>query len=82
MLDLPPLVGLADGRFLAVLADATALVVKWDSTPVAAVSSALSWLKSDNANAVGVIYTMVDAAAEAIGGLYYSKKYSSYYQAA
>lgn len=82
VLDLPPLVGLADGRFLAVLADATALCVKWDATPVAAVTAAMSWLKSDNANAVGVIFTMVDSSAEAIGGLYYSKKYSAYYQAA
>ncbi|WP_293884083.1 polysaccharide biosynthesis tyrosine autokinase [Sphingomonas sp.] len=82
VLDLPPLVGLADGRFLAVLADATALAVKWDSTPAAAASSAISWLRSDGANLVGVLYTMVDSSAEAIGGLYYSKKYSSYYQQA
>jgi succinoglycan biosynthesis transport protein ExoP len=82
VMDLPPLVGLADGRFLAVLADATALVVKWDSTPAAAASSAISWLRSDGANMVGVLYTMVDSSAEAIGGLYYSKKYSAYYQEA
>lgn len=80
VLDLPPLVGLADGRFLAVLADATAMVIKWDSTPAAAAAAALNSLKADEANVVGVIYTMVDSAAEAIGGLYYSKKYASYYQ--
>ena len=74
--------GLADGRFLAALADATVLIVKWDETPVPAVRSALGWLKSDGANIVGAIYTQVDTNAEAIGGLYYSKKYSSYYQAA
>ena len=82
VLDLPPLVGLADGRFLAVLADATALCVKWDETPPAAATAALSWLTSDEANPIGVIYTMVDPGAEAMGGLYYSKKYSAYYQAA
>uniref|UniRef100_UPI000A67C335 tyrosine-protein kinase family protein n=1 Tax=Sphingomonas sp. CCH9-F2 TaxID=1768778 RepID=UPI000A67C335 len=81
VLDLPPIVGLADGRFLAVLADATALCVRWDSTPPAAASSALQSLQGDGANVVGVIFTMVDPDAEAIGGLYYSKKYSSYYQA-
>ncbi len=82
VLDLPPLVGLADGRFLAVLADATALIIRWDATPTPAVASALAWLKADGANPVGAIFTMVDASAEAIGGLYYSKKYSAYYQAA
>ena len=82
VLDLPPLVGLADGRFLAVLADATALVLRWDSTPAAAASSALGWLKADGANPVGVIFNVVDTSAEAIGGLYYSKKYSAYYQPA
>jgi capsular exopolysaccharide synthesis family protein len=82
VLDLPPLVGLADGRFLAVLADATALAVRWDATPPAAAVSALQSLQADGANVVGAIYTMVDPSAEAIGGLYYSKKYSTYYQSA
>lgn len=82
VLDLPPLMGLADGRFLAVLADATTLVVKWNSTPVAAATSALNWLRSDGSNPVGVLYTQVDPSAQAVGGLYYySKQYSDYYQA-
>lgn len=80
VLDLPPLVGLADGRFLAAMADATALAVRWNSTPPQAAASAVAWLKSDGANPVGVIYTMVDTSSEVIGGLYYSKKYSAYYQ--
>jgi capsular exopolysaccharide synthesis family protein len=81
VLDLPPLMGLADGRFLAVLADATALVIKWGSTPVSAAISALNWLRSDGSNPVGVIYTQVDPSASAVGGLYYySKQYSDYYQ--
>lgn len=82
VLDLPPLMGLADGRFLAVLADATAVVIKWNSTPVSAAISALNWLRSDGSNPVGVIYTQVDPSAHAVGGLYYySKQYSDYYQA-
>jgi uncharacterized protein involved in exopolysaccharide biosynthesis/Mrp family chromosome partitioning ATPase len=82
VLDLPPLIGLADGRFLAVLADATAVCVKWDATPADAISQAIGLLRNDGANPVGVIFTMVDSSAEAIGSLYYSKKYSAYYQAA
>lgn len=83
ILDLPPLVGLADGRFLAALADAVVLAIKWDATPSQAVNSAASWLKSDGANLVGAMFTMVDTSSQSIGAYYYySKKYSSYYQAA
>lgn len=82
VLDLPPLMGLADGRFLAVLADVTTLVIKWNATPVSAAVAALNWLRSDGSNPVGVIYTQVDPAAHSVGGLYYySKQYSDYYQA-
>jgi capsular exopolysaccharide synthesis family protein len=81
ILDLPPLVGLADGRFLAAMADAVALVIKWDSTPSKAVNAAASWLKSDGANLVGAMFTMVDTSSETVGAYYYySDKYSSYYQ--
>ncbi|HEX7820400.1 MAG TPA: polysaccharide biosynthesis tyrosine autokinase [Sphingobium sp.] len=80
VLDLPPLVGLADGRFLSVLADATVLAVKWDETPVKAVASAIDWLRKDGANPIGAIFTMVDSNAQAMGSLYYSKQYSKYYQ--
>lgn len=80
VLDLPPLVGLADGRFLSVLADATVLAVKWDGTPSKAVESAVEWLRSDGANPIGIVFTMVDSRAQAMGSLYYSKQYSSYYQ--
>jgi capsular exopolysaccharide synthesis family protein len=81
VLDLPPLVGLADGRFLAALADATVLVIKWETTPTKAVASAVEWLRSDGANPIGAIFTMVNSSAEVMGSLYYSKQYSSYYNA-
>ncbi|MEP7006320.1 MAG: polysaccharide biosynthesis tyrosine autokinase [Sphingomonas bacterium] len=82
VLDLPPIMGLADGRFLAVMADSVALVVRWDATPAQAASAALASLQSDGAKIAGVIFTMVDSSAEAVGSLYYSKKYSGYYQQA
>ncbi|ONF95748.1 GumC family protein [Sphingomonas jeddahensis] len=83
VLDLPPLIGLADGRPLAALADATAVVIKWNATPAPAAASALSWLRTDGSNPVGVILTQVDPAAPAVGGLYHhSKLYSDYYRAA
>lgn len=81
ILDLPPLVGLADGRFLAALADAVALVIKWNKTPKHAVVSAASWLKTDGANLVGSMFTMVDTSSQSVGSYYYySKQYSEYYQ--
>jgi succinoglycan biosynthesis transport protein ExoP len=83
VLDLPPLMGLADGRFLAVLADATIMVVRWDETPASAASAAVNWLRTDGSNPVGMVYSMVGQGAEAVGGLYYySRKYAEYYRSA
>ena len=81
ILDLPPLVGLADGRFLAALADAVTPMVKWDSTPKHAVLSAASYLRTEGANLVGAMFTMVDTSSESVGAYYYyycAKKYSEY----
>ncbi len=82
VLDLPPLIGLADSRALAVMADATLMIVKWEDTPGKVAAQALSMLQGDGANPVGVILTMVDSSADVVGGKYYSRKYSDYYQAA
>ena len=80
ILDLPPLVGLSDGRFLAALADAVVMVIKWNDTPKHAVKSAVDWLRGDGSKLVGAIYTMVDASAHSLGSYYYySEKYSEYY---
>ena len=80
LLDLPPLVGLADGRFIAALADAVVLAGKWNATPMSAVKSALGWLQNDSANLVGVMYTMVEPNSAAYGSYYYySSAYTAYY---
>lgn len=81
VLDLPPLLGLADGRFLAILADATIVVVKWNDTSRGAVSSAINFLRTDGSRPVGIMLSMVDPASASAGALnYYSNKYSDYYQ--
>lgn len=82
VLDLPPLGGLADGRAIAALADATLLVVRWGSTPAQPIEAALNWLQADGANPVGAVFSAVDPSAEAMGGIYYSSKYGNYYQEA
>ncbi|WP_237714028.1 GumC family protein [Novosphingobium sp. Rr 2-17] len=79
ILDLPPLLGLADGRFLAALSDAVVLIVKWDETPEHAVEAAVNALKSDNSNLIGAVFTMVEAGARTVGSYYYDAKYSHYY---
>lgn len=81
VLDLPPLLGLADGRTLAAFADTTILAVRWNATPRAAVASAINFLEMDGTRIAGILLTLVDSSAEAMGGLnYYSSKYSAYYQ--
>jgi polysaccharide biosynthesis transport protein len=79
VLDLPPIIGLADGRYLAGLADAVVMAVKWDATPMNAVETSMGHLQGDGSRVVGAIYTMVDPLSEAGGGLYYSRKYAKYY---
>ena len=81
ILDLPPLVGLADGRFLAALADAVVLVIKWNATPSQVVKTAVTSLANDGANVVGAVFTMVDTSSQSVGSYYYySNKYTAYYQ--
>ncbi|MFD2400929.1 GumC family protein [Novosphingobium soli] len=79
ILDLPPLLGLADGRFIAALSDAVVLIVKWDETPQHVVESAVNALKSDGSNLVGAVLSMVDPGARSVGSYYYDEKYSHYY---
>ena len=81
ILDTPPLLGVADARTLAKLADGVLVMVRWGSTPIAAVDAALAGLEQDGAAIIGAVLTMVDPAAEAIGGTYYSSRYTAYYSA-
>lgn len=82
LLDLPPVLGVADARTLAQLADETVMVVRWGATPRRAVEQALKLLRGDGVKVAGAVYTLVDPRAEAVGSLFYSKKYSGYYQRA
>jgi succinoglycan biosynthesis transport protein ExoP len=79
LLDTPPLLGVADARTLAKLADGVLLLVKWNATPVSAIDSALAGLEQDGAVVLGGVLTMVDPHSEALGGQYYSAQYSRYY---
>lgn len=80
--DTPPLLGVADARAIASVADAVLMVVRWDKTPRNAVRNTLDILLQDNAPIVGGVFSMVDPKSEAAGGAYYSAEYSAYYQTA
>jgi capsular exopolysaccharide synthesis family protein len=82
LIDTPPLLGVADARTLASLSDAVVLLIRWGSTPLNSIRSGLTWLEMDRAPVAGAMFTMVDPRSEAIGAMYYSRKYSSYYQSA
>ena len=60
---------------------AVVLIVKWNSTPASAVKSAVNWLRSDNSNLIGAMYSMVETSSQTYGSYYYySANYSKYYQ--
>ena len=82
VLDCPPLLGVADARALADFSDAAILLVKWNNTPASSVHAALARFEGDLSLVRGAIFTMVDANSEAIGAMYYSRKYTKYYQTA
>jgi len=80
--DTPPLLGVADARVIAALADAVLLVVRWDNTPKNAIRSTFDILAQDSSPVIGALYTMVDPRNEAAGAAHYSTYYSSYLQKA
>jgi capsular exopolysaccharide synthesis family protein len=83
LLDAPPLMAVADARRLAVMADATVMVARWNSTSRVAVRAGLQRLLSDGANVSGVILTMVNpndrGALTQSDSLYYYGNYGKYY---
>jgi capsular exopolysaccharide synthesis family protein len=79
ILDTPPLLGIADSRTLAGLADAALLVVRWNDTPVRAVKASLDLIEANNVPLLGIILSMVAKSSDVLGGAYYSRKYAKYY---
>jgi capsular exopolysaccharide synthesis family protein len=79
VIDLPPIVGLADGRFLAGLADEVIFVIKWNSTPLAAAKAAVEALRAIGKEPSGVLVNAVDQNADMLAAGYYLDRYSNYY---
>jgi capsular exopolysaccharide synthesis family protein len=80
LIDTPPVLGVTDARSIAKLSDGVVLMIKWGGTPIAAVDAALAGLEHDNVPIIGAVLTMVNPRAEAVGALYYSRRYVAYYE--
>jgi len=79
VIDLPPIVGLADGRFLAGLADQVIFVIKWNSTPLSAAKTAVEALRAIGKEPSGVLVNAVEQNADMLVAGYYLDRYSNYY---
>lgn len=60
VIDTPPVMACSDARILCDKVDATVFVVRWDSTKLAVVRTALEQLSSSGARFAGVFLSMVD----------------------
>ncbi len=82
ILDVPPILAVADARKLAMSADAVVLLVAWNRTPQAAARRALAQLQRDGANVIGAAFTLVRHQAGFVDPedpAYYSRMYEQYY---
>lgn len=82
ILDVPPILAVADARKLAMSADAVVLLVAWNRTPQQAARRALAQLERDGAKVVGAAFTLVRHQAGFVDPddpAYYSMMYEQYY---
>jgi succinoglycan biosynthesis transport protein ExoP len=83
VVDSAPMLGLADTKNLATMADRVLFVVRWGKTPEAAARSALDALRSVDAPVAGAVLTQVDLARHARfgygDGASYYRHYEKYY---
>ncbi|WP_169799475.1 GumC family protein [Novosphingobium lentum] len=70
LLDLPPVLQVADARVIAAASDATVLLTRWKHTSRQAIEYALSTLSRAGATVLGVVLTEVPASSEMMMGGY------------
>src|SRR3546814_20114917 len=68
VIDVPPLLGVDDGRMLAMLADDVIFAILWGRTSRAAAAGALKPLRSASASVFGAVLTRVDPKKHALSG--------------
>jgi len=83
VIDVPPLLGVNDGRILAMLADDVIFAIRWGRTSRVAATGALKALRSASANVFGAVLTRVDSKKHALYGegdsLQYQRAFRKYY---
>jgi len=80
VLDLPPVLAVADARTIARHADGVCVVVRWGHTKPDATLQAVDQLRDDGVTILGGAYTMVDPDAPVMAGGYFTGAlYRSYF---
>jgi len=81
LLEMPPILPVAEARVLCAMADATILVVRWRKTPVEVARKALDLLSRAKANLAGTVLSRVSLTWTAVGSLgddvYYYQSYAA-----
>jgi succinoglycan biosynthesis transport protein ExoP len=80
ILELPPVLGLADARVLAAKADRVLYLIHWNKTPARTAQSGLDVLRELGANVIGAALTQVNVKQQARYGYCDSSDYFSYFQ--
>lgn len=83
VLDTPPILGLADARFVSNMADVAVFVVRWGKTKRETAQRGLATLRSTGAKVAGVVMTQVNIKRQkkysSTDVVQYSGKYQKYY---
>lgn len=79
ILELPPVLGLADARVLAAKADRVLYLIHWNTTPARSAQSGLEVLHELGANVIGAALTQVNVKQQARFGYRDSSDYFSYF---
>ena len=81
LLEMPPILPVAESRVLCAMADATVLVVRWRKTPVEVARKAIEMLTRAKANLAGTVLSRVSLTWTAVGSLgddvYYYQSYAA-----
>ncbi|HEV7158712.1 MAG TPA: polysaccharide biosynthesis tyrosine autokinase [Caulobacteraceae bacterium] len=80
ILELPPVLGLADARILAAKADRVLYVVRWNKTPARAAQAGLDVLRELGANVVGAALTQVNIKQQSRYGYCDGTDYFNYFR--
>jgi polysaccharide biosynthesis transport protein len=81
LLEMPPVLPVAETRVVSAMADGTILVVRWRKTPVEVARKAIGLLTRAHANLAGTVLTRVSLSWTAVGSLgddvYYYQSYAA-----